>query len=128
MNADIKAYIEKYQKLLPLNNSISFTEAEKRASQFLDVMATITEWRHALSEGKIKYQSILNAVYAEELSKCSGSTITGNKIIVEASEVYTTAREELELTENDINYLKAFYEIFHNSHIFYRTMAKGDNV
>ena len=128
MNSDIKAYIEKYQKLLPLNNSISFTEAEKRASMFLDVMATITEWRHALSEGKIKSLSVQNAVYAEELGKCTGSTITGNKVIVEASEAYTAAREEFEMTENDLSYLKAYFDIFNNAHIFYRNMAKGENV
>lgn len=128
MNADIKVYIEKYQKLLPLNNSISFTDAEKRASMFLDIMATITEYRHALSEGKIKSLSVQNAVYATELAKCTGKTVTENKIAVEASEEYTAAREEFEMTENDLNYLKAYYEIFNNAHIFYRNMAKGENV
>lgn len=128
MDKSIKEYIEKYQKLLPLANSISFTDAEQRASKFLDVMATITEWRHILSENKIELQSIQSVTYSNELNKSTGKTVTENKISVEASQEYIDAREDLEKVENDISYLKAYYDVFNNAHIFYRTMAKGDNV
>ncbi len=29
-------------------------------------------------------------------------------------------------TENDLSYLKAYYDIFMAAHVFYRNMAKGE--
>jgi len=125
---NMKEYLDQYAKLLPLNKSISLTEAERRAGEFLSAMATITDWRHTFNEEKIKFTSIQAAVYAEELSKGTAKTITENKITVEASKEYAAAREELERIENDLSYLKAYFEIFSQAHIYYRQMAKGDNV
>lgn len=124
---EIKEYIDKYTKLLALAKSISYTEAEKRASEFLGVMATITEWKHVMAEDKIRLTSVQTAVYAEQLSLGTAKTMTENKVTAEASLDYTKAREELERIENDISYLKAYYDIFKDAHIFYRTMAKGTN-
>lgn len=123
---EIKEIITKYAEILPLNKSISTSEAEKRAGDFLTVMASITDWRHILSGDKIRLQSAHNAVYAEELSKATGKTVTENKVTVEASEAYQFAREELEKIENDLSYLKAYYDIFNNAHVFYRQMSRGE--
>lgn len=125
--SEMKSYIEEVAALLPVDNSISYTEAEKRASIFLSAQARITNWRHLLGNEKIKLLSIQTAVYAQELAKGTAKTMTENKVTAEASEAYTKAREDLELIENDISYLKAYYEIFGNAHIFFRTMAKGEN-
>jgi len=124
MNPEIKAYLTTQAELLPVNRSISTPEAERRAGVFLETCAKIVDWRHALSEGKIQATTMQSVTYAEELSKCTGKTITENKLTVEASPVYTSAREELESVENDINYLKAMHEVFLNAHLFYRAMAK----
>lgn len=123
----MKQFIEKYEALLPVGTSISYTEAERRAGEFLSAMATITNFRHILGEDKIRLLSIQTAVYAQELSKGTAKTVTENKLAAEASAEYTQAREDFERIENDIAYLKAYYEIFNNAHIFYRTMAKGVN-
>lgn len=124
---DIKEHFSQYEKLLPVGKSLSFPEAERRAGEFLAAMAAITNYRHIFSEDRIKFTTIQSVVYAEELSKGTAKTVTENKVTVEASPAYTEAREALERIENDINYLKAFYEVFNNAHIFYRNMAKGDN-
>lgn len=124
---EIKDYLAQFEKLLPVGKAISFTEAERRAGEFLVAMATITNYRHLFSEEKIKFATIQAAVYAEGLSKATGKTVTENKITVEASEEYATAREAIERVENDIAYLKAMYEIFCNGHVFFRQMAKGEN-
>lgn len=122
----MKEIIEFYAKLLPLGKSISTSEAEKRASLFLEAMAKVTDMRHTLAEGKVKATSIQAAVYAEELAKGTAKTMTENKVTAEASAEYAAAREELENIENDVNYLKAYYEVFSNAHIFYRQAAKGE--
>lgn len=124
---DIKEFIDQYVKLLPVNKSISMPEAERRAGEFLVALATLTDWRHSFSEDKIRLLSTQTAIYAQELSKGTAKTMTENKIFAESSESYTKAREEYERSENDISYLRAYYEIFRDAHIFYRTMAKGEN-
>jgi len=119
-------YIEQFTKLLPVGSSISYTEAERRAGEFLMAQATITNWRHLLSAEKIKLTSVQIAVFAEEMSKGTAKTVTENKLAAESSPVYIKAREDLEQVENDLSYLKAYYDVFQNAHIFYRNMAKGE--
>jgi hypothetical protein len=124
---EIKEYIQRFESLLPVGTSISYTEAEKRAGEFLAAQAMITNWRHLLSTDKIRLLSVQTAVYAQQMLKGTAKTVTENKLTAEASEEYTSAREALEQIENDLSYLKAYYDIFNNAHIFYRGMAKGDN-
>lgn len=127
MNNNFKEYVESHSKSLSLDGSISFPEAERRAGQFLQVLATITNFRHMFNEDKIKLQSIQTAVYATELAKGTAKTMTENKVTAEASGEYTHARESLESIDNDLSYLKAYYDIFMAGHIFYRQMARGES-
>lgn len=124
---DIKEFILKYQALLPVGTSISYVEAERRAGEFLAAMAMITDIKHELTTVKIANLSIQASVYASEMAKGKAKTVTENKLVAESSEAYIKAREDLEQIENDISYLKAYYDIFNNGHIFFRTMAKGEN-
>jgi hypothetical protein len=125
---DFKQYIEKYEALLPVGTSISFTEAERRAGEFLSAAAMITNFRHMLGNEKIKFTTVQTAVFATEMSKGTAKTMTENKMIAESSVAYTLSREELERVENDMSYLKAYYDIFMSAHVFYRQMARGENV
>lgn len=126
MEKDFKQFLEKYISQLSLNKSISTSEAEKRAGAFLEGMAYITDMRHNFSEEKIKFLSVQTSVYAEELSKGTAKTMTENKVTAEASVQYTKAREDLEHIDNDLAYLKAYYDIFQNGHVFYRNISKGE--
>lgn len=126
MNIEIKTYLDEQSKFLAVNRSISTPEAERRAGLFLEVCAKIIDWRHTLSEGKIETTTMQSVVYAEELSKCTGKTVTENKLSVEANPAYTKVREEFESVENDLSYLKAYYDIFMAGHVFYRNLAKGE--
>lgn len=125
--SEFKSQIEKYEALLPIGKSVSYTEAERRASEFLSGMAYITNLRHTFNEEKIRLLTIQTATFAQEMSKGTAKTVTENKLTAESSEAYTIAREEFERMENDLSYLKAYYDIFQNAHIFYRTVAKGVN-
>lgn len=124
---EIKDYIEQYAKLLPVGTSLSYVELERRAGEFLHIMSMITEWKHAFSHEKIRLLSMQTATFASELSKGTGKTVTENKTMAEASGVYIEAREALEDIENDISYLKAYYDLFQNAHIFYRNLTKQEN-
>lgn len=124
---DIKKIIEDYSKLLTISKAVSYTESERRSGEFLYAMAQITNYRHLLAQEKIRLVSVQTAVYAQEMSKGTAKTMTENKLVAESSAEYTKAREELEGIDNDISYLKAYYEIFSNAHVFYRQLAKGES-
>ena len=125
--SDFKDFVEQYTPLLPVGTSISYVEAERRAGEFLTAMATITNFKHLLTSEKIKAMSVQTAVFANEISKGTAKTMTENKLSAEASEAYVQVREDLERVENDISYLKAYYDIFMSAHVFYRQMARGVN-
>lgn len=123
----VKQEIEKFAAMLSNKNKIhSFSDAEEKAAQFLIAMSVVTQWKHYYSSLKINLLSIQNAVYAQELAASTGKTITENKINAEASKEYAKAREDLEDVENNLGYLKAYYEIFSAAHVFYRQTAKGE--
>lgn len=124
--SEMKTTIEKYAAMLPMSKSLSVTDAEKRAGDFLSICAQVTDWRHMLSQEKIKLTSVQTSVYAEQMSKGTAKTVTENKLTAEASAEYTSAREDLETIENDLSYLKAYYDIFMAAHVFYRNVAKGE--
>lgn len=124
---EMKEFIEKYTELLPVGTSLSYTEYERRAGLFLEAIAGITNLKHLFTADKIRLLSTQTAIYAQQMSKGTAKTVTENKLAAEASEEYTRAREDLEQIDNDINYLKAYYDIFQNAHVFYRNLAKGEN-
>jgi len=121
---DFKEMIAEYAKLLPVGTSISYTEAERRAGEFLVAQAKVTDLKHIFSKEKIAQLSLQTATYANEMSKGTSKTVTENKLNAEASEAYIAVRESLEEIENDIAYLKTYYEIFNNAHIFFRNLSK----
>lgn len=125
---EMRDVIGRYTKLLSLERSISTQVAEQRASEFLVIMAFIAEWKLEISEDKIEKDSVASAVFADELAKCKGDKITENKKLVEASSAYAEAREASEVNKVQLSYLSTYYEIFQNSHLFYRQMARGDNL
>lgn len=121
---EIKDQIQAWTKMLPTGSFITPGEAERRAGEFLVALAHIAEWTHIFKEAKIKASSVQVGVFAEEMSKSDSKLVTEKKAMAEASSNYIQARESLEFTENDISYLKAYQEIFTNSHVFYRQLSK----
>jgi hypothetical protein len=123
---EIKEMIARLNKLLPVGTSISYTEAERRAGEFLYGLALIADYKHEVGAEKIKNLSLQTAVYAVELAKGTAKTVTENKTVAEASLNYISAREALEGSENDLSYLRTYIELYTNSHIFYRNLSKGE--
>lgn len=123
---DIKEFIAEKNKMLQLSKSISTPESEHRAGEFLHAMAILADYRHMLTEEKIKLLTVQTATYAQEMSKGTAKTVTENKLTAEASEEYTKAREALEGLENDLSYLKVVYDIYMAAHVFYRNVAKNE--
>lgn len=125
---DLQAFIDKYVKMLPIEGKLlSQPEAERRASEFLVACAHVTNLKHDFGNEKIKASSLERAVYAQVISASDSKKITESKLMAEAHEDYQAARENLEQIDNDINFLKSYYEIFLNAHLFYRGQARDLN-
>lgn len=120
----MREFVDEFAKLLPVGTSVSLTEAERRAGEFLVAQATIANWKHDFASEQSRLQSTLIATYAQEMSKGTAKTMTENKMFAESSDEHIKAREELEGIESDISYLRAYADIFSQAHVFYRNMAK----
>jgi hypothetical protein len=124
MSLDIKEYIEENLDLLPSDKVLSQVEAQKRASKFLAVVATLASAKHDLSNDKIKLQSLFSIANNEALSSAQGATVGARTAAAEASAPYIEAREGVEEVENNIKYIHTMMEVFTNAHILLRGMSK----
>lgn len=124
MGDGLDQMIQRYLDLVPLDNAISRPEAEKRASHFLVAQAHLTN--HLLDYRTLQVGAVtkVNAVYASELNRAGGKTVTENKVTAEASAAYAEAREELETINNNIEYFKGYLKIFSDAHILHRNVGK----
>jgi hypothetical protein len=125
--SDMKAMLSRYNELLPVGTSVSYTEAERRAGEFLYAMSEVTNLKHVFSSEKIKLLTVQTTTYASEMGRGTAKTVTENKLTAEASSEYIMAREGLEEVDNDISYLRAMFDVYQNAHVFYRQLAKGES-
>lgn len=123
---ELKFRIDSCVGFLATDKAVSEREAERRAGAFLEVQAHIVNGIDTLSDDKIKAVSLQAAIYAQLMARDSTKGVTEKKINVEAAPDYISARENLEHVENDLTYLKTYFKIFENAHIFYRNLAKGE--
>jgi hypothetical protein len=123
---ELKFKIDSCAGLLATDKAVSQREAEKRAGAFLEILAHIVNGIDTLSDEKIKAQSLQAVVFAQTMALDTTKGVTEKKINVEANPDYITAREHLEGVENDLTYLKTYFKIFENGHLFYRQLAKAE--
>lgn len=123
-------YIDEAIELLPArtldDKPIAPSQAEERAGKFLWAQASVAGDLTALTSQFISQKSLLDATYGKLIQADTSKNVTEKKISVEANPEYQSSRENLELLENKISYLKTMLKIFENAHVFYRQLAKGD--
>lgn len=122
----LKKLISEAVELLPTEKAVSEREAERRAGRFLEIQAFIVDSIDTLNDNKIRATSLEKAVYAKVLSEVRVKQVTEKKIQTEADPDYQATRENLEDVDARINYLKSYYKIFDNAHIFYRQLSKAE--
>jgi len=103
-----------------------FKDSEVRASDFLAMNAVLITKKYDLRAEVVTLTSLRDAVFKDALLTADANNVTTKKIIAEASGDYQEVRERLEHTENKIEYVKHFIDLFKDAHIFYRQLSKGD--
>lgn len=124
----IEEFVKKYRALLPSRGEdISAEEARNRASDFLYAIALISAERLEISKVIAQIKSLVAVEFeaaCDKYSKEEKIKVTEKKIKAEADKEYQSAREELEILESNISFLKTHEKIFENAHIFYRNFGK----
>lgn len=100
------------------------TEAPERATQFLIMVAVLTDEKRSSEEDKAKLSTVVSATYCEAMRTADGKNTTEKKIVAETETIYTEARETLEEIEAKISWLKTYINIFENAHLTYRQLSR----
>ena len=108
------------------HTSSDIREAELKASEFLRLNARLISAKFELKSDAVKLTSLRDAVYKGALDTAEGTNVTTKKINAESNRDYQQIREGVEYTENKIEYVKHYIDLFKDAHIFYRQLSKGD--
>jgi len=103
-----------------------FRDCEVRASDFIAMNAVLITHKYDLRSEVVTLTSLRDAIFKQALLTADASNVTTKKVIAEANGDYQKIRERLELTENKIEYVRHFIDLFKDAHIFYRQLSKGD--
>lgn len=117
--------IDKNIELFPSKN-VHPDEAEIRASQFEAYKVMLSKVIRLMQDDYGEVYSVERTVFREKINNAPGSTITAKKTEAEADLDYQKIREIMEKIDSKIKYIKSAKESFHDMHIFYRQLARGE--
>jgi hypothetical protein len=120
---DLERIVNDHIDLVEIN-AAAIVQSKERSAKFLVIQAILSSHLKILQDVKVKAATEESACYAQALLSASGKNVTENKIIAEASPVYSAARERKELIDSEINWVKQHFDIFNNAHIMFRQYSK----
>lgn len=127
----MKKYTDLAQKIKNTYEAgVTVSEAEKLAAEFLYAMIDVSEELQKIDLDtrmrKTGVKTIKAAVYLEEARKGDKKpTEAMLGALVDSNELVTSEQEAFDIAENSREALQNYYNIFKESHIFYRGIAKG---
>lgn len=102
----------------------AMNEAPDRSTQFLIMVALLTDERRSCEEDKSKLDTLVAASYAQAMGRSVLKGVTEKKIEAEQDTSYTDIREAQENCAAKMTWIKTYIEIFNNAHITYRQFSK----
>lgn len=120
---EIKKLIKEHVKLIEISPE-GIKDAGNRCTKFLTVVAILTNYKYKLDCNRAKVVTVMEALYADAMDEALGKTITEKKTNTARNKNYTTAREQLEQLDAQINWIKTYQKIFENAHLVYRQQSK----
>lgn len=121
--ADVELLITDTVSLIAVT-SMSLSEAKPRASRFLIVNSLLSTFLRELEEELPKYQTMVDAEYAQACRIVEGKNITEKKINIDVVPEYTKARENKEQLEALREWVKNHIKIFDHAHLMYRQYSR----
>lgn len=126
---DLKALEKKIQNSYEQGTTLE--EAEKLAAEFLHAQISITDELKAKDLDARMRKSGLKAVRAALYTKLASNpegkkpTEAAIDAMITSETLVQSEQDELDKAEVERDRLERYYNIFQNSHIFYRGVAKG---
>jgi hypothetical protein len=121
--ADIELLINETVELIAVT-STSLADAKPRASRFLIVNSLLSTFLRELEQELPKYQTMVDAQYAQACRIVEGKNITEKKINIDVVPEYTDAREKHEQLQALREWIKNHIKIFENAHLLYRQYSR----
>lgn len=104
-------------------------EAEKLAAKFLHGQLLVSQsLRQSDLDSRMRksgLKAVRAAVYADVKSKGEKLTIDAMEHLLNSNDLVSQEQDALDAAEVDRDELKRYYDIFVNSHIYFRGIAKG---
>lgn len=122
----INNIINPYLDLLPTNSDNFNQQSEIKASKFLVALTKLAALRDQLLNDKVKKDSLLAVEFNSSLSIQKAGDAKAREVSAKANPEYLAVKEEVEMLDNKLLYIKTMMEIFNNSHLLYRAMMKGE--
>lgn len=120
--SEIDRQLEQYVDLMEIKNRqiIPPSEAEYRASLFLTACAHCINWRATYAELKHGAEARRDVAYKLALIRAEAKNAQLAKAIAEADPEYQKEMINANQLEDKVKYFEMYYQLFTNSHIFYR--------
>ena len=123
----IESIVNQYIELLPVEDKNLLVRSEDKASRFLIAIAKLAAIRDQLLNTKVKKDSMLCVAFNEAIRTAEGKDSKAREAAAEANPAYLDIREEVEIINNQLIYLRTMQDIFLNGHLVYRSLMK-DNI
>jgi len=107
-------------------NAQSLADARPRAGRFLVRIAVLTNFLKEIEEELPKYQTLVNAQYAQAINSAIGKGITEKKVEAEANPVYSEAVENKAKLDALRDWVKNYIKIFDHAHLMYRQYSRAE--
>lgn len=120
---DLRLKIQEHLELIKYS-SRSIKDAPERATQFLIMVAVLSDEKRSCEEDMAKLSTLTSASYAQAIGHSTSKQVTEKKIEAEQDTNYTTMREALEICQAKISWLKTYINIFDNAHLTYRQFSR----
>jgi len=120
----IQEFIDNTLALAPEKGLVEIKEAEELAPRFILARAALAKFRLDLEVSKNKIDGEISTLYKYAMVEAKGNNAVEKKAHAEADPMYLTKKEEFENLCSFISYMKIIEDVFHNLHIFYRTLGK----
>lgn len=105
-------------------NAQSLADAKPRASRFLVRIAVLTNFLKEIEEELPKYQTLVNAQYAQAITSATGKGITEKKVEAEANPIYSEAVENKARLDALRDWVRNYIKIFDHAHLMFRQYSR----
>lgn len=122
---ELKELIQSLLEAIPPGR-VELHEAEDLAPKCQRIRAEIAEVQLKLELTKNKFDAVARTQYKSAMFTATGKNATEKEAAAKADPDYLNTVEQADNLYSRIMYCRTMSDIFHNYHVYYRQIAKGE--